>query len=122
MIHANRCIYLYDHGDTHDGVPIEGYWKTPCTDLGDKGEIKGLVELYIRGESNTGSSICVETYSDGKQELYTVDGLDSPQVVKDVRLNGEGRTFAVRVSNLNGGHFSICAGLELLLSCRRRVN
>lgn len=122
MINSNRYVYLYDNSDTYDGVPIEAYWKTPCTDLGDKGEIKGLVELYIRGESNTGSSICVETYSDGKQELYTVDGLDSPQVVKDVRLNGEGRTFAVRVSNLNGGHFSICAGLELLLSCRRRVN
>lgn len=108
-------IYQFGRGTTFDGEKINAYWTTPLTDLGDKGAVKALHKLYLRG---TGDSVIIKTNIDDLVDTYKRQFPTSERKVLEIKLSNEGRTFQLTVSNDDGTDFEIVGGLELIISER----
>ncbi|MBR4435027.1 MAG: hypothetical protein IKS90_02895 [Clostridia bacterium] len=117
LINRTRRLYEFEKGDTYDGNPIEAYWCTPLTDLGDKASIKALKMLFMRAR---GDGITIETELDGIKNTTRVR-LDEVSRVKEVPLFNEGRVMRIKLSNLRGGFFALEGGVETELGIRRRT-
>ncbi len=117
IIDGNGRVCRFNEGETYDGVRIEAYWKTPLTDLDNKIADKRLQELYLRG---TGGLLSVEAVADGKTVWYDRIMPGSGGIL-EAPLTGDGRAFSLRFANVNGSHFAIDGGVELLLDLQRRV-
>lgn len=116
IVDANRYVCLFDEGDSYDGVPIEGYWCIPRTDMGKKSVIKRLSELYVRGDK--GGALTVEAEADGSK--YERRILLLGDTVTEAPLRGEGRGFRLKFSNRPGERFILRDGIELKLIVRER--
>lgn len=114
-----RYLQKWGEGETFDGAPIEAYWYTPLTDLGERSVIKGLRELYLRAEN--GGELTVEAEIGGHSDEYRMILPDSPAEVLELPMKNEGRTFRLRLSNGGGGGFRLIGGLELGVSARKRT-
>ena len=122
MINQTRLIYRFGPFPTYDGEPIEAHWRTPLTDLYDKGGIKCLRELYLRGETDDKeSALLIEASVGGHAATYRALLPNNPSEVLEIPLQNEGRTFSLKFYNEAGGHFSLRGGVELALGVRRRV-
>ena len=119
---STRYVEKWGTGSDFDGVPIEAYWKTPLTDLGDKSVIKGLRALYLRGESGGAGRIRIETEIGTVTDERTVLLPETLGEAAEVPLSNEGRTFRLRISNEIGSAFRLVGGLELEMSVRRRTD
>ncbi|MDO4567752.1 MAG: hypothetical protein Q4B99_02200 [Clostridia bacterium] len=121
MLNSNRYLYLLDSGTTYDGEPIAAHWRTPTTDLSNKGEIKALRALYARGEGAAQDAVRLETRVDSRAHGYDLSLMRGADEVAEVPLKDRGRTFSLKFANNEGHWFSLHAGVELLLACERRV-
>ena len=123
LIITNEARYLekWGEGDDFDGAPIEAYWRTPLTDLGEKSVIKTLGELYLRGASEDGSRIRVGVDCGPVTNEYSALLPETSGEVLEIPLKNEGRTFRLSFGNENGGRFRILGGAELTMSVRKRT-
>lgn len=112
------AVCRFDEGDAYAGARIDAYWKTPMTDLDSKAVNKRLEELFLRG---SGGILSVEAIT----EIGTVyDERLMPgagEKILELRLTGDGRAFQLVFRNVNGSHFTIDGGVELVLDAQRRV-
>lgn len=117
LLFSNNTGYIYQfgRGTTFDGEKINAYWTTPLTDLGDKGAVKALHKLYLRG---TGDSIIIKTNVDDLIDTYKRKLPTSEHKILEVKLTNEGRTFQLTVLNNDGDDFELVGGLELIISER----
>ena len=112
------AVCRFDEGDTYAGTRIDAYWKTPMTDLDSKAVSKRLEELFLRG---TGGILSVEavTESGTVYDERLMPGAE--ERILEMRLTGDGRAFQLVFRNVNGSHFTIDGGVELVLDAQRRV-
>lgn len=119
MINRKRILYEFGASRSYDGEPIEAFWRTPCTDLGDKAAIKSPKMLYLRG---WGDGLKVEVELDGqKKDYYTTLKKDGAAKVTELPIFNEGRCLCMTFSNVNGGFFELEGGVELEMGLRRRT-
>ena len=108
-------IYRFGIGYSYDGEMIDAYWTTPLTDLGDKGTIKSLRKLYLRG---SGGKVNVTTLAGVHLNTYNRRMPSGEEEVLEIPLADEGRTIQLVISNDEGGALELVGGLELLISER----
>lgn len=119
MINRKRILYEFGASSSYDGEPIEAFWRTPYTDLGDKAAIKSPRMLYLRGR---GDGIKVEVELDGKTSAYyTPLRKDGSEKVTELPVFNEGRCLSLTFANVNGGFFELTGGVELEMGLRRRT-
>ena len=129
MINRKRILYEFGESSSYDGDPIEAYWRTPRTDLGDKAAIKSPRMLYLRGR---GDGIRVDIELDGRSAAYyarlsefdRVRGAEAAEAearVTEIPVFNEGRCLSMTFSNVNGGFFELEGGVELEMGLRRRT-
>ena len=100
-------------------MPIEAYWRTPLTDLGDKAAIKTLRALLLRGGGD--SPVRIAARIGRVEDEYSVLLPEELYEVAEVPMQNEGRTLSLKISNENGGAFRLVGGVELEMSVRRRT-
>lgn len=122
LIDGARRVCRFGEGTTYDGAPIAAWWQTPLTDLYDKGSVKSIRELYLRGSSDLADSvILMDMTIDTHTATHRMRVPETRATVLEVPLAGEGRTFSMRFYNEAGGRFALEAGAEVLLDERRRT-
>ena len=122
LLDGGRRVCRFGEGTTYDGAPIAAWWQTPLTDLYDKGCVKSLRELYLRGSSDVqGSVILMDLSIDNHTATHRMRVPDTRATVLEVPLLNEGRTFSMRFYNEAGGRFMLEAGIELHFDERRRT-
>jgi len=118
LLDQNGYVCRFGEGDSYDGGRIEAYWKTPMTDLDAKAVNKRLEELYLRG---SGGILSVEAVTESgtvyDERLMPGEG----ERILELGLTGDGRAFQLVFRNVNGSHFTIDGGVELLLDMQRRA-
>lgn len=121
MLDGARRICRFGEGRTYDGAPIDAYWQTPLTDMREKGCVKCMRELYLRGSSAFSDSVILMDMTVGKNTAtHRIRVPDTRAEVAEVPLVNEGRTFSMRFFNEAGGHFVVEGGIELMFDERRR--
>ncbi|MEZ4628393.1 MAG: hypothetical protein R2912_10050 [Eubacteriales bacterium] len=118
LLDGNGYVCRFDEGDTYDGTRIDAYWKTPMTDLDSKAVNKRLEELYLRGSGGI-LSLEAQTESGTVYNERLMPG-ESERIL-ELGLTGEGRAFQLTFRNVNGSHFTIDGGVELIMDMQRRV-
>ena len=122
ILDGARRVCRFGEGGTYDGAAITAWWQTPLTDLHEKGRVKSVRELYLRGSSELPDSvIMMDMTVENNTVTHRMRLPDTRASVLEVPLLNEGRTFAMRFYNEAGGRFAIDAGIELLLDDRRRT-
>ena len=121
MVNDARYLYRIDEGDTYDGADIEAWWNTPLTDLYDKGGVKAMRSLCLRGQSQQDAALLAEVCIDGVTTTHRLLLPQHPWEVLEVPLCNEGRTFRLAFSNEAGGRFTLTGGVELAFETWRRV-
>lgn len=119
LVNSMRFVYQWGIGNTYDGQPINAYWYTPLTDLGDKSAIKSLHEIFIRG---SGDTLLIEADAGSVQTHYRAILPENRSEVLEIPLVNEARCIRLKFSNEAGGHFTLEGGVELCLGLRRRVD
>ena len=121
LLDGARHVCRFGEGHTYDGVPVSAHWQTPLTDLKEKGCVKCMRELFLRGSSDFPDSVILMDMTVGKNTAtHRIRVPDTRDEVAEVPLGNEGRTFSMRFYNEAGGHFSVDAGVELMFDERRR--
>lgn len=122
VLTAGRYICRWGEGATYDGAAVEAYWRTPLTDLGDKGAVKALRELYLRGSADAAeSAVLVDVSAGAVTDTYRMLLPAEASEVLEIPLKNEGRAFSLRFSNEAGGGFTVTGGAELELVRTRKV-
>ena len=121
LINGARYVYRFDEGDSYDGADIEAWWQTPLTDLYDKGGVKAMRSLALRGRSEKDAALLVDVSIGGSTATHRLLLPEEEWDVLEVPLENEGRTFRLRFYNEAGGHFALTGGLELAFETWRRV-
>jgi len=122
IIDKSRRVCRFDEGNSYNGLPIRAWWQAPATDLYEKGAVKAMRRLYLRGFSITKNAAVIATVNVGG--MNAVHRLLMPEQkcdVLEVPLQNEGRVFSLRFENEAGGRFSLEGGAELALELWRRV-
>lgn len=118
LLDGNGYICRFEEGETYDGARIDAYWKTPMTDLDSKAVNKRLEELYLRGSGGILSLEAVTESGTVYNERLMPGGSER---ILELSLTGEGRAFQLVFRNVNGSHFTIDGGVELIMDIQRRV-
>ena len=118
LIDGAGCVCRFEEGETYGGTRIDAYWKTPMTDLDTKAVNKHLEELFLRG---TGGILSLEAVTEGGTVYNERLMPGSGENILELRLTGDGRAFQLVFRNVNGSHFSVDGGVELLMDLQRRV-
>ena len=122
IANENRRICRMDEGETYDGAEINAYWSTPVCDLYDKGSIKSMKRLYLRGRSDArDSAALIDMHIGQNAAAYRTLLPKDERTVLEVPLKNEGRTFSMRIYNEAGGRFALKSGMELEFETRRRT-
>lgn len=118
LLDGNGFVCRFEEGETYDGARIDAYWKTPMTDLDSKAVNKRLEELYLRG---SGGILSVEAVTESGTVYNERLMPGESERILELGLNGDGRAFQLVFRNVNGSHFTIDGGVELILDIQRRV-
>jgi len=118
LLDGNGYVCRFEEGETYDGVRIDAYWKTPMTDLDSKAVNKRLEELYLRGSGDILSVEAVTESGTVYNERLMPGGSER---ILELGLSGDGRAFQLVFRNVNGSHFVIDGGVELIMDMQRRV-
>lgn len=122
IANENRCICRLNEGTSYDGAPINAYWQTPLCDLYDKGSIKSMRRLYLRGQTDArDSATLIDVFIGEGKTTYRTLLPQSESTVLEVPLKNEGRTFSMRIYNEAGGAFKLKSGMEAEFETRRRT-
>ena len=118
LLDSNGFVCRFEEGETYDGARIDAYWKTPMTDLDSKAVNKRLEELYLRG---SGGILSVEAVTESGTVYNERLMPGGSERILELGLNGDGRAFQLVFRNVNGSHFTIDGGVELIMDMQRRV-
>lgn len=118
LLDGNGYVCRFEEGETYDGVRIDAYWKTPMTDLDSKAVNKRLEELYLRG---SGGILSVEAVTESGTVYNERLMPGGSERILELGLSGDGRAFQLVFRNVNGSHFTIDGGVELIMDMQRRV-
>lgn len=118
LIDGTGYVCRFEEGETYGGARIDAYWKTPMTDLDSKAVIKRLEELFLRG---TGGILSLEAVTEGGTVYNERLMPGSGENILELMLTGDGRAFQLVFRNVNGSHFVIDGGVELLMDVQRRI-
>ena len=118
LMDQNGYVCRFEEGETYDGARIDAYWKTPMTDLDSKAVVKRLEELYLRG---SGGILSVEAVTESGTVYNERLMPGGSERILELGLTGEGRAFQLVFRNVNGSHFTIDGGVELIMDMQRRV-
>lgn len=118
LLDANGYVCRFEEGETYDGARIDAYWKTPMTDLDSKAVNKRLEELYLRG---SGGILSVEAVTESGTVYNERLMPGESERILELNLTGDGRAFQLVFRNVNGSHFTIDGGVELIMDTQRRV-
>ena len=118
LLDQNGYVCRFEEGETYDGARIDAYWKTPMTDLDSKAVVKRLEELYLRG---SGGILSVEAVTESGTVYNERLMPGGSERILELGLTGEGRAFQLVFRNVNGSHFTIDGGVELIMDMQRRV-
>ena len=118
LLDGNGFVCRFEEGETYDGARIDAYWKTPMTDLDSKAVNKRLEELYLRG---SGGILSVEAVTESGTVYNERLMPGGSERILELGLNGDGRAFQLVFRNVNGSHFTIDGGVELIMDMQRRV-
>ena len=118
IVDANGYVCRFEEGESYDGARIDAYWKTPMTDLDSKAIGKRLEELYLRG---SGGILSVEAVMESGTVYNERLMPGESERILELGLTGDGRAFQLIFRNVNGSHFIIDGGVELILDTQRRV-
>ena len=105
---ADGAVYRLDEGSTYDGAPIEAYWRTPWTDLGNQTYEKYLDSLFLIGRGTL--EVVCETDRHRSVHRLRLGETERPARVK---LCGHGRRFRLTLRNVEGSAFCVRDGLCL---------
>jgi len=118
LLDGNGRVCRFGEGETYDGARIDAYWKTPMADMDLKAANKRLEELYLRG---TGGILSLEALT-ASGTVYNERLMpDENESILELKLTGDGRAFQLVFRNVNGSHFTIDGGVELLVDVQRRA-
>ncbi len=118
LLDQNGFVCRFEEGETYDGARIDAYWKTPMTDLDSKAVNKRLEELYLRG---SGGILSVEAVTESGTVYDERLMPGESERILELSLSGDGRAFQLVFRNVNGSHFTIDGGVELIMDMQRRV-
>ena len=118
LLDGEGRVCRFEEGETYDGARIDAYWKTPMTDLDSKAVNKRLEELYLRG---SGGILSVEAVTESGTVYNERLMPGGSERILELGLIGEGRAFQLVFRNVNGSHFTIDGGVELIMDMQRRV-
>lgn len=118
LMDGRGYICRFEEGESYDGARIDAYWKTPMTDLDSKAVGKRLEELYLRG---SGGILSVEAVTESGTVYNERLMPGGSERILELGLNGDGRAFQLVFRNVNGSHFTIDGGIELIMDVQRRV-
>ncbi|MEN6470361.1 MAG: hypothetical protein ABFC62_02730 [Clostridiaceae bacterium] len=122
LIDGNRLVCKFDTGDSYNGLPIRAWWRTPSTDLYEKGAVKAMRQLYLRGAAETeNAAVIAEVTVGGMRSAQRLMLPREQSDVLEVPLHNEGRVFSLKFENEAGGRFSLLGGVELAFEQWRRV-
>lgn len=121
LINDKRYVYRFDEGNSYDGENIDAWWQTPLTDLFDKGGIKAMRGLALRGSCEKNAALLIDVFVGGNTATHRLRLPSEESEVLEVPLSNEGRTFRLRFYNEAGGHFHLTGGAELSFETWRRV-
>ena len=121
MVNSARFVYRFDEGDTYDGEDIQAWWQSPLTDLFDKGGIKAMRGLALRGVCQKDAALLVDVRIGSNQTVHRLLLPKDAGEVLEIPLSNEGRAFSLRFYNEAGGRFSLTGGVELSFETWRRV-
>jgi hypothetical protein len=122
IIDKSRRVCKFDEGNSFNGLPIRAWWQTPATDLYEKGAVKAMRRLYLRGFAITKNAAVIATVNiGGMNAVHRLLMPEEKSDVLEVPLQNEGRVFSLRFENEAGGRFSLEGGTELALELWRRV-
>ena len=107
----------FDDSPTYDGQPIRAWWETPRFDLGNKHVKKALGELACTGH---GDPVRVTVKTGGTGYPMTLTFPNDDDSAAETILRGEGRVFRLRLENIDGGHFTLDAGVTLRFDAQLR--
>lgn len=107
----------FDDSPTYDGQPIRAWWETPRFDLGNKHVKKALGELACTGH---GDPVRVTVKTGGTGYPMTLTFPSDDDSAAETILRGEGRVFRLRLENIDGGHFTLDAGVTLRFDAQLR--
>lgn len=99
--------YIYQYG-VGGGAPVTMEWCTPDTDLGIP-DRKFAYDVYVSGKTDDeDGKVKLELYTDGTKASETTLALPKDRVAPvRGRLQGNGRTMYVRLSNVDGASVHI---------------
>lgn len=118
LLDGKGYVCRFEEGETYDGARIDAYWKTPMTDLDSKAVNKRLEELYLRG---SGGILSVEAVTESGTVYDERLMPGESERILELSLSGDGRAFQLVFRNVNGSHFTIDGGVELIMDVQRRV-
>jgi len=118
LLDGSGYVCRFEEGETYDGARIDAYWKTPMTDLDSKAVNKRLEELYLRG---SGGILSVEAVTESGTVYNERLMPGGSERILELGLCGDGRSFQLVFRNVNGSHFTIDGGVELIMDMQRRV-
>ena len=121
LINTERYVCRFGEGATYDGADIEAWWQTPLTDLFDKGGVKAMRSLVLRGSSEKQAALLADVCVGGNTTTHRLRLPSEESEVLEVPLSNEGRTFRLRFYNEAGGYFCLRGGAELSFETWRRV-
>lgn len=121
IVNDRRYVYRFNEGNDYDGVSVQAWWQTPLTDAGEKGTVKAMRQLYLRGSTQNEAALLVDVSAGGVTATHRALLPESLSDVLELPLSGEGRTFSMRFYNEAGGRFTLEGGAELQLEQWRRV-
>lgn len=121
LVNDARFVYRFNEGDTYDGADVEAWWNTPLTDLYDKGGVKAMRGLALRGRGESNAALMVDVRVGGNTATHRLLLPKEESEVLEVPLCNEGRAFRLRFYNEAGGRFSLTGGVELSFETWRRV-
>lgn len=118
LMDGRGYICRFEEGESYDGTRIDAYWKTPMTDLDSKAVNKRLEELYLRG---SGGILSVEAVTESGTVYNERLMPGESERILELGLNGDGRAFQLVFRNVNGSHFTVDGGVELIMDTQRRI-
>lgn len=121
LINDERLVYRFNEGSSYDGREICAWWQTPLTDLFDKGGVKAMRSLALRGGCEQNAALLLDIRVGENTATHRLRLPSEESEVLEVPLVNEGRTFRLRFSNEAGGHFYLSGGAELSFETWRRV-
>lgn len=100
-------IYKYNVGETYNGTNIDSSWESGFYNAGATNAVKLFNYVYFTGTGNGSVKVSIFTEKTLTTPVTVTIPLTSTQSVIKQRVRNKGRTFKVKIENINGADFEI---------------